>query len=298
MIQRRCVLVGVDDRTDAVWAARYAAGETVARGLDLILAYGYGRSREPNPSREARRQEAISAVRRAAAQVVVAPDTRLDTIVEDTSALSLLTRLAGRAELVVLGQHHLSIRERIPDESLAAQLSVRIPCPLVVVPADSHPLCRRSAPVVVALDGETDADSALAVAFDEAERRRVSVLALHAAPADAAGVVETGHADEGLADAERDIVEILAGWKADHPDVAIRTLVDTGDAAELILRASRDAGLMVVGPPHRWHGRQWSHSVANAVIKLARCPLMIAPPAAAVCVPAPAGSPVPRHLGR
>jgi nucleotide-binding universal stress UspA family protein len=193
----------------------------------------------------------------------------IETVVEDSTPFDLLTRLGADAAQVVLGQHHLSIRERIPDASLGSELAAALDCPVVIVPPGLPGNHGARPPVVVALDGETDAHAALEIAFDEAELRRLMVIALHAAP--------LATLPSHTTDDERDLAEILAGWKADHPDVVVQTLVTPAEPTELIIQASRNAALMVVGRPHEPGLGAWSRSVAGAVLKLAHCPLVIAP---------------------
>jgi nucleotide-binding universal stress UspA family protein len=268
----RYVLVGVDDRMDAVAAARFGAEEAAARGLGLMLAYGYAgmpvRAQSPGGPAIDRLRRATAAVHRVAEHLVLPAEMALETTVEDAAPLELLGRLAERADRIVIGQHHLSVRERIPDPSLGTQLADVVSCPVLIVPA--QPRARRGRPpVVVALDGETDAGAALELAFEQAERRQLMLLALHAAPLH---TLRSSHQGD-----ERDLAEILAGWKADHPDVTVQTLVSAADPSDLIVQASRNAAVMVIGRPRQRQLGGWSRSVAGAVVKLARCPLVIAP---------------------
>lgn len=273
----RYVLVGVDERSDAIVAARFAVSEAAARGLDVVLAFGYAALVEhpsaPGGPALDRRHRAQTAVREVAQHLVLPAAMEIELVAEDVPPLTLLARLAPEAERIVLGRHHLGMRERVPDASLASRLAEEVGCPVVIVPPDSHPAPRASTvrtPVVVALDGETDAASALRVAFDEAERRGLMVLALHAEPLTSL----TSQAEDDT----RDLAEILAGWKSDHPDIPVRTLVCPAEPSDLIVQASRDAALLVVGRPHDPRSGAWSRSVAGEVLKLARCPLVVAPP--------------------
>jgi nucleotide-binding universal stress UspA family protein len=51
-----------------------------------------------------------------------------------------------------------------------------------------------------------------------------------------------------------------------------------GEPDEALLRASDGAALVVVGRPHRSHGRRsWGHSVARSVLGRTRCPLFVVP---------------------
>lgn len=268
------VLVGVDDRPDAVTTARVGVEEARLRGLDLVLAFGYAdlpvRLSAPGGAELDRHGRAAQALRSVAAHLVLPARTRIELVSEPVEPLTLLTRLGARADRIVLGQHHLGIRERVPEPSLGSRLSASVDRAMVFVPGRVRAEPAARAPIVVALDGEAAAGPALALAFDEAELRRRPILALHAES------LQALPADRG--DDERDLAEILAGWKADHPDVPVRTLVCPAEPTDLIVQVSRDAPLMVVGRPHGPGHGGWSRSVAAAVQKLARCPLVIAPP--------------------
>jgi nucleotide-binding universal stress UspA family protein len=124
-------------------------------------------------------------------------------------------------------------------------------------------------PVVVAVDGTTAATSALRVAFDEAALSRLPLTVLHARP-------ENDTAAE-TAERQVNIEEILAGWKADQPDVAVHCEVAPGDTADVIAASAEHAALMVVGRPHRRHVGSWARSVANAVLSHCACPLVLVP---------------------
>jgi nucleotide-binding universal stress UspA family protein len=138
------------------------------------------------------------------------------------------------------------------------------------VPAYRKATSRR--PAVVAVDGTTAAASALRVGFDEAAIWRLPLTVLHARPD-----------DDTATDAEErrvNIEEILAGWKADQPDVAVHSEVVPGDPADLIAEYSENAALVVVGRPHRRRLGSWARSVANAVLGHCECPLVVVPESA------------------
>ena len=85
-----------------------------------------------------------------------------------------------------------------------------------------------------------------------------------------------------LADGEQDtglnLAEILAGWKADYPDIEVDTQMLAGAPRDTVASASADAHLLVVGSPYR--GREWTRwirSVARAVIDRATCPVAVIP---------------------
>ena len=271
------VLVGVDGGPQALAAARYAVHAAAIRKIDLLVAHGSTMpvSTLPMPAElvDTVLVDAHALVDRVVAQLNVPPTMVVERLVETAPALALLRRMATNAELVVVGQDARGLVERLVQGNITSALAAQATCPVVVVPA--YPPADARRPVTVALDGETAAESALRFAFDEAALRQVELTVLHATPLDCLP-------SEALED-EVTLAEILASWKADRPDVDVRTVVLPGDPAELIVAASRHAGLMVVGRPHA-SGRMrrhlpghWSRSVAKAVVDRSQCPLTVVP---------------------
>jgi nucleotide-binding universal stress UspA family protein len=82
----------------------------------------------------------------------------------------------------------------------------------------------------------------------------------------------------GDQDARLNLAEILAGWKADYPDVDVETTLLAGAARDAVPLVSADVQLLVVGTPYR--GREWTRwirSVARAVLDRATCPVAVVP---------------------
>ena len=67
--------------------------------------------------------------------------------------------------------------------AVASQVVSHVGCPVVITPSGwrvRHAWPRR--PVIVALDGESDPEPALQLAFEEARLRDARLIALHAQP--------------------------------------------------------------------------------------------------------------------
>jgi Universal stress protein family len=119
----------------------------------------------------------------AAAQLVIPPRVHVHTLAEPGDPTAVLKTVTGWAEMLVLGRDHVSWAERVLLGAVTSQVARRVACPLVVVPRGWRPgHVGKPLPVVVALDGETSAESAFGVAFREAQLRRTPLLVLHAEP--------------------------------------------------------------------------------------------------------------------
>ena len=122
-----------------------------------------------------------------------------------------------------------------------------------------------AAPVVVGVDGPPASESAIAVAFDEASRRGVDVVAVHGFE----------HADTSMAGAL--LERKLAGWQERYPDVAVHRVITRDHPADALLDQSRRAQLVVVGSRGRggFAGKVLG-SVSAAVVQACRIPVIVA----------------------
>jgi nucleotide-binding universal stress UspA family protein len=150
-------------------------------------------------------------------------------------------------------------------------------CAVTVVPdpeSAQHEI--GDAPVLVGIDGSTASEAAAAVAFDEASRRGVPLLALQAwsdvGVLPILGMDWRNYRDQG---AEL-LGERLAGWQECYPDVQVhrRLVCDVPD--RWLVDESRNAQLVVLGSGGRG-GYAGMHlgSVTSAVVRSARVPVIV-----------------------
>jgi nucleotide-binding universal stress UspA family protein len=264
----------VDGSAESLAAARYAVAAAEMRGGDIFLVHAF-----PAPSaRAGDRETALVAARTkaeelpaaVAAHLVVPTGVKVHTKAEPGDPVAVLGGSARQAAMLVLGRDRLSWGERLLIGAVASQVACHVACPLVVVPGGWR--ARQAVPrqpVVVALDGETAAEPALTVAFEEARLRDTRLVVLHAEPISAAA--------PAVSAARFDIGVVLSRWKQDHPDVAISTAIVAGDPDAQLLRWSKTAAVLVVGRPHEHRWGSWTRSVARTVMRQTHCPLIVAP---------------------
>ncbi|WP_370329200.1 universal stress protein [Mycolicibacterium hippocampi] len=155
-------------------------------------------------------------------------------------------------------------------------------CPVAVI-HDEDPTAQPSeAPVVVGIDGSPTSELATEIAFDEASRRGVELVALHAwtdmgpleFPRTNWAPIEWRNYKE---QEEEVLSERLSGYRDRYPDVAVRKVVVSDRPAPRLLEQAEHAQLVVVGS----HGRggftgMLLGSVARAVVHSARVPVIVA----------------------
>ena len=135
------------------------------------------------------------------------------------------------------------------------------------------------APVVVGIDGSPASESATAIAFDEASRRGVELVAVHAWSDYGAYALPGITWSDMQKQADGILAERLAGWQERYPDVMVRRVVVQDRPAHQLLEQSESAQLTVVGS----HGRggfagMLLGSVSSAVAESARTPVIVARP--------------------
>jgi nucleotide-binding universal stress UspA family protein len=197
-----------------------------------------------------------------------------------SATVPTLVDLSKEAELMVVGTYGRGALARGLLGSVSSGLVRHAQCPVAVIrdeePRMPHPA---QAPVLVGIDGSPASELATAIAFDEASRRHVGLIALHAWSD--REIFELPGLDWSAvkAEEERLLAEGLAGWQERYPDVTVHRLLVCDRPARVLVETSETAQLVVVGS----HGRggftgMLLGSVSNAVVQSIRMPVIVARP--------------------
>lgn len=270
---KRTVVVGVDGSPTALAAARYALWRAELSGLGLVVVHAYTIPALQEPLSEGYtvgvREAARDVLDRVVARLDIPPTVGVRKILQPSSPALLLRGAATTARLVVIGQGADGWLERRSAQGLVHSLCTSVGCPVVVTPKDWQPTEAGSRPVVVAVRGGLPAAASLQVAFEEAELRDTTVVALQAMPA-----AEYPH---DLASRQRNLAELVAGSKQDYPRVRVEVRSVGGDASEVLIESSLTASVLVVSYPHSARVGAWTSSVARSVLGRTGCPIVVMP---------------------
>ncbi|ORW72697.1 hypothetical protein AWC23_09655 [Mycobacterium saskatchewanense] len=285
---RGAILAGVDGSAAALSAVRWAARDAALRRAPLALVHvvdaplpewftvaapaGFGQSQE----RRARDviESAIEVAKESTGESDPIP---IDSNVFRSATVPTLVGLSAEVEMVVVGRGGALARSFLG--SVSSALVYHAHCPVAVVHDDKAVTDNGArAPVLVGIDGSPASEAATAIAFEEASRRGVSLVALHAwTDPRAKAPFQDAKWDAQLSEEEETLAERLAGWHDRYPHVGVRRRIEIGDPARWLIDASERTQLIVVGSHgcSRVSGRLLG-SVGAAVVNRAKMPVIVA----------------------
>ncbi|GJF10318.1 universal stress protein [Mycolicibacterium cyprinidarum] len=283
------IVVGVDGSAPARVAVDWAARDAALRHIPLTLVYVLPGAtvqswiQVPLPAAffEDEQETARKALEDARG-VAEAATAGVDGIRIDQKAISgqpvqALADLSKDADMIVVGCRGLGKWERRLLGSVSSGLAQHAHCPVAVIhdedPLIPHPA---QAPVVVGIDGSPASEHATEIAFDEASRRGVDLVAVHTW-SDAGYELPDAGWSETQTEEDMLLAERLAGWQERYPDVTVRRVVRRDQPGRGLLAEAEQAQLLVVGS----HGRggfagMLLGSVGSQVVQSARVPVIVA----------------------
>ena len=196
-------------------------------------------------------------------------------VVFSTPAQALI-KMSDEAEMVVVGSSGKGMLARGLLGSVSSSVVRQANCPVAVIrdedllmPDPQH------APVLVGVDGSPVSELATEIAFDQASRRGVELIALHAwSDVCASGLPGWEWSASG---SESSFADSLAHWQERYPNVTVQRVVVCDEPARQLIEKSESAQLVVVGSHGRGaFDRMVLGSVSNTVLHSVRIPVIVA----------------------
>ena len=292
------VLVGVDGSRSSKRAVQWAAHEARMRNVPLTLVHvvvtpSWGPapwllSNQPLPLPAEEDPELEKSGRKIIADAIkIAEESTRETGHPEINSelffsvpVPTLVGLSKEARIIVVGRRGQHRLRGVLLGSVSTGLIHHAHCPVAVI-GDAAPIGPKDSrrPVVVGIDGSSASELATEIAFDEASRRRVDLIAIHAWRDQdlSKGLSMEWTTQQSIA--SKNLAERLAGWRERFPDVTVHPRVVWDNPADHLLDEAKSAQLLVVGS----HGRggfagMVLGSVSTAVAHAARIPVIVARP--------------------
>lgn len=285
----RGIVVAVDGSPPSDSALDWAVREAAARQVSLKIVHmmrppmvvawpemppapGYGESLE-----EHSRAVLAKATERAQQLAAELGGVEITDELSTDTVMGTLVDLSKDSELIVVGCRGLGAVQRATLGSVSSAMVHHSRCPVAVIHDEATADELAGKPIVVGIDGSPASELATAIAFDEAARRGVPLIAVHAW-SDAAAIEHAGITYETMQGLGEEVLgERLAGWHERYPDVEVRRVVVCDKPAHQILEEGENAQLIVVGS----HGRggfagMLLGSVSTKVVHAAQVPVIVA----------------------
>lgn len=278
MVER--VVVAVDGgraSTAALdWALERAKVLPVNLELTTVVELGWAPSGGPDDDFRPVYERALAdATRRVEHD---APASKKTSYVRRGVPVDELVRASASTDLLVIGTNKTGVLAGAVYGTLPLRLAAHSRCPVVVVPATWTP---RAGSIVVGLEDDATAEGAIAFAASEATRLGRVLDVVHAWSIPATVAVEYGAIipfDELRAAHAAILAEAAGGVRTSYPGLTVREVLEQGPAAMVLVDASMEAELVVVGTHGRGAvGGLFLGSVSHDVLLNLKCPVAVIP---------------------
>ncbi|GAB3030429.1 universal stress protein [Mycobacterium bourgelatii] len=281
------ILVAVDGSSAAEAAIAWATREAILRQSPLTLLHAVapvvvgwpvGQLYDEMPGwQKDSAEQVIEQARQIVARSAGASNPpEVHTELVYANAVPTLIEASKRAALVVVGSQGMGAIGRALLGSVSAALLHHAHCPVAVIHGDADQAPDANAPVLVGVDGSPASDAATALAFEEASRRGVDLVALHAWSDVGVFPILGMDWQDRESKGQEVLAATLAPYKERYPDVHVRESLVCDTPTKWLIKESDHAQLVVLGS----HGRggfagMLLGSVSSAVAQSAKVPVIV-----------------------
>lgn len=185
------ILVGVDGSAQSNAAVAWAAREAVMRQLPITLLHivapvvvGWPVGQLYANMTEWQKDNAQQVIEQAREALTnslgESKPPQVHTELVFSNVVPTLIDASQQAWLMVVGSQGMGALGRLLLGSISTALLHHARCPVAIIHSGNGATPDSDAPVLVGIDGSPASEAATALAFDEASRRRVDLVALHA----------------------------------------------------------------------------------------------------------------------
>jgi nucleotide-binding universal stress UspA family protein len=281
------ILTGVDGSAQSDAAVSWAAREAAMRHEPVTLVHVVQPVAVswPIPGEQAtvaqwQDENARNVIKQARKELSAAlnqsrpPEIRTEVLY--SHVVDALVDASTQARMVVVGSRGRGAPGRLLLGSVSSGVLRHAHCPVAVIHADDASAVDPTAPVLLGVDGSPASEAATAWAFDEASRRGVGLVAVHAwsdvGVFPILGMDWHAYRDQG----DEVLAERLAGWQEQYPDVHVKRRLLCDTPVRGLLQESQHAQIVVVGSRGRggFDGMPLG-SVSSAVAQSAKVPVIV-----------------------
>jgi nucleotide-binding universal stress UspA family protein len=284
------IVAGTDGSEESLRAVDWAAREAVLRGAPLrIVAAAEAPPRMVSHSGPGEyetvtdvllddRDRALAAAAGRAAKT--APGLLIDTDQVTGDPADAITDSGAGALMLVLGSRGAGAFAALVLGSVSRYAANHASGPVVVIRDETTPA---HGLVGVGVGDLEHSAAALTFAFEEANLRKASLVAIHSWHRPQTDISRAGEAvappraEAVRTDAGRHLAGLLDEWKAKYPDVTVSQEVVHGHPGRALVGLSARADLVVIGRHARHPERQGPGSARNALLSHAHGPIAVVP---------------------
>jgi nucleotide-binding universal stress UspA family protein len=283
---RTVVVVGTDGSSDSERAVAYAVQEALRTERSLRIVHVIPEAVPLTPMLPLFGADSLRAVgtqvlaeAEEAARELSADQVAVETVLAHGPRTPALLAHTYDAALIVLGRRSSALA-RVRTGSTTSAAAGRADCPVVAVP-EEWSITRARGHVVAAVDETPASEDVMRAALAAAHDRGCDLVVVHAwrpaAPYDLVLGGE-GHGEIWMGQTEPVVWSLVAGLRAEFPEVEVRVDVRYENTADALVEAGRDADLLVMG--RRGAGAHFGTALgskARALLRSGVCPVEIVP---------------------